>query len=180
MKLQTVDEAIAKRESEDLAPPSREFVVRGHPALEGKLAERFPNAGERAAFVNRSLSLADLAMAHAWALRRLEERYSADQVALLNQSGRQTLELLVRDHVATIREEIAREEELVRPLLDPIQTEYESSGRPINGEDWRRSVLEMFESVQKVAEDVSPKRFLVIFNSPSLGQRYSCRFFQMK
>ncbi len=154
LKLQTVDEAAVKRESDELTLSNREIVVTGHPVLEGKLAQQFPNAEERAVFVNRTLSLADLAMAHVWALRRLEERYSADQVAVLNQSGRQTLELLVRDHVATIREEIAKEEELVRPLLDSIETEHDSSGKFVNRQDWRRSVQEMFESVQKVQEDV--------------------------
>jgi len=157
--LQTVDEAVAKQESEDLVPPSREPVVTGHPALEDKLAQRFPNSDERAAFVNRTLSLADLAIAHAWALRRLEERYTVSQMALLNQSGRQTLELLVRDHVATIGEEIGKEQELFRPFLDSIQTEHDSSGKSLGREDWRGSVQEVFESVEKVQEDV--RRLLV-------------------
>ena len=154
VRVQTVEEAVAKRQVEDVAPPSRGVIVTGHPALEEELVKRFPSPDLRAAFVNRALSLAGLATDHAWALRRLEERYSADQVALLNQPGRQTLELLVRDHVATIREEIVSEEELVHPLLDPGQNEHESPAQSQAQANWRKSVHEMFDSVQEVQEKV--------------------------
>ncbi len=76
------------------------------------------------------------------------------------------MELLVRDHVATVREEISREEELVRPLFDSIRTEDETSGTALSGEDWRKSVEEMFGSVQKVEEDV---RRLLAGSSDTLG-----------
>jgi len=155
VRLRTVDEATAERQAEETAPPSREVAVSGHPALEERLVERFPKVGERSAFVNRGLALFDQALAHAWALRHLEERYTTGQVGLLSQSDRQTLELLMRDHVATIRQGISDGEQFLEPILDRAPTTAVNAGSVPTEEDWRKFVHEMFQSVQEIQTDVA-------------------------
>ena len=155
VKLRTVDEAVADRQSEEMAPPSRGLAVSGHPALEERLVERFPNVEERSAFVNRGLALFDQALAHAWALRRLEERYIPDQVGLLSQSDRQTLELLVRDHAATIRQGISDGKLFLEPFVVRAPTTDVNPEDLRTEVDWRKSVQEVFQSVQQIQADVA-------------------------
>ncbi len=155
VRLRTVEEAVAEGGSQDIAPPDREVAVSGHPGLEEKLVEVFPNVEERSAFVNRVLGLFDQALAHAWALRRLEERYGSDQIAPLTQSDRQTLELLVRDHVATIREEISDGEESLERLRVRVAPMPVNPGNLSAAEDWRESMHEMFNSLQRIQGDVT-------------------------
>src|SRR6266699_961123 len=150
IRLHTVEEAMAERGSQEIAAPDREVAVSGHPALEERLVERFPNVRERSAFVNRALGLFDQALAHAWALRHLEERYTPDQVGLLSQSDRQTLELLMRDHVATIRQGISDGEQLLGPFVLRTPTTLENPGKPRTEEDWRKSEHEVFQSVEEI------------------------------
>src|SRR5260370_449937 len=135
VRLRTVDEAIAERQSEEMAPPSLEVAVSGHPALDERLVERFPYIVERSAFVNRRLALFDQVLAHACALRHLEERYTPDQVGLLSQSGRQTLELLMRDHVGTIRQGISDGEQFLEPLAIRAPSKPANPGSPRPAED---------------------------------------------
>ena len=73
------------------------------PVLEKMLASRFPNPTERAAYVNTVLAYADTALARAWALRRLQQRYTADVVTMLSTRSQQSLLMLVRDHGAEMR-----------------------------------------------------------------------------
>ncbi len=155
IRLHTVEEAMAERGSQEIAAPDREVAVSGHPALEERLVERFPNVRERSAFVNRALGLFDQALAHAWALRHLEERYTPDQVGLLSQSDRQTLELLMRDHVATIRQGISDGEQLLGPFVLRTPTTLENPGKPRTEEDWRKSEHEVFQSVEEIQADVA-------------------------
>ena len=155
IRLRTVEEAMAEGGAQDIAPPDREVAVSGHPALEERLVERFPNVEERIAFVNRGLGFFDQALAHAWALRHLEERYTPDQVGLLSQSDRQTLELLMRDHVATIRQGISDGEEFIQPLVLGPATPAVNLGSLRTEEDWRKFVHGVFQSVQEIQGDVS-------------------------
>jgi hypothetical protein len=154
VKLRSVNDALSEEEPREIAPSSREIVVTGHPALEGKLLVHFPNVEERSAFVNRALALFDEGLAHAWALRRLEERYTPDQLSSLSQSDRQTLELLIRDHVASIRQEILDGGQLLGPLVARPTTAVPNPAGASGREDWRHSVRELFDSVQKTQIDV--------------------------
>jgi hypothetical protein len=155
IRLRTVEEAVAERQPEETAPPTRGVAVSGHPALEDRLVESFPNVGERSAFVNRGLGFFDQALAQAWALRHLEERYTSDQVGLLSQSDRHTLELLMRDHVATIRQGLSDGEQFLEPVIVRAPTTSVNPGGLRAEEDWRKFVHEVFQSVQEIQGDVA-------------------------
>jgi hypothetical protein len=72
-------------------------------ALQEALAARMPVPADRAAFVNETLARADEALARAWALRRLAERYPSRDVTSLSRLSSQSLAALVDDHTAALR-----------------------------------------------------------------------------
>jgi hypothetical protein len=93
-------------------------------------------------------------MAHAWALRRLEERYSDRQANQLDLSTRSTLQLLAKDHIATIQSQIAATSKLLTPLLDwPSSPDLPARAKVTTG-NWQESVLYTFESVETVQQEV--------------------------
>jgi len=155
VRVRSVDEATATQETEELTPPNRVVAVSGHPVLEEKLVERFPKVEDRSAFVNRALGMFDQALAHAWALRRLEERYTGEEVERLSQADRQTLELLIRDHVATTRQELFDGEAALQSLDLQPATAPGNEGNVATEEDWRPLLNAVFDSVQKTERDVA-------------------------
>jgi len=94
-------------------------VIAGRPAVEQELEELFPVSEARAAFVNETVELVQDAMAQAWALRRLGNRYTPDMVMELSSGSQQTLELLIRDHVSVLRQDVDGVRNRVSPLLSP-------------------------------------------------------------
>jgi RNA polymerase sigma factor (sigma-70 family) len=72
-------------------------------AVQEALAARMPAPADRAAFVNETLARADDALARAWALRRLAERYQPRDITGLSPRSSQSLAALVDDHTATLR-----------------------------------------------------------------------------
>lgn len=83
------------------------------------------NVGEAVTrFSNRVISLADGALAEAWALRRLAERYGSAPRRALGPESRWLLEVMVRDHMAAL---VARGRR-VRGLLGPVLAEIGGAG----------------------------------------------------
>src|SRR5882724_805948 len=152
VQLKTVDEAAAAQPATDVIPTTTATLVSGSPALQEVLIQRFPNPDDRKAYVDRVLKLSDGTLAHAWALRRLEERYTSGDVAQLDQIGRQTLELLIRDHVAVIREQVSSEKHLVASVLSvtsSVNTGPLADEALLSGPDgWRLSIREILDSSQ--------------------------------
>ena len=172
----TVAEAVARQNEaaarQQAASPSLEVpvvTVTGTPALQRRLEERFPNVEERAAFVNQVLTAANAAMAHTWALRRLSERYTQQDVARLSRPAQQTLELLIRDHVAAVRQKLETEKQLVAPLLPPPP----AAERLAAPNDWRSGVTQLFSSLQNFQENAA-----ALFAGSNPAPQTSARDFQ--
>src|SRR5882724_10412089 len=152
VQLKTVDEAAAAQPATDAIPTTTATLVSGSPALQEVLLQQFPNPDDRKAYVDRVLNLSDGTLAHAWALRRLEGRYTSGDVAQMDQVGRQTLELLIRDHVAVIREQLSSEKHLVASVLSvtsSVNTGPLADEALLSGPDgWRLSIREILDSSQ--------------------------------
>jgi len=141
-------------------PPA--IIIAGRPAFEQQLEERFPAAEARAAFVNETVELVQDAMAQAWALRRLGNRYTPDVVKELSVGSQQTLALLIRDHVSVLRQDVDEVRVRVSSLFSP---EFLRSGPPPASDlplspetaasDWRGIVMSVFSETQRVNDNAS-------------------------
>lgn len=151
--LQTVDEA-SQVAVPTMAEVGRVTVVNQQPALESQLMERFPDEEKRRQFVDQTLNAVDLAMAHAWAVRRIEERYPGPQLGPLDPSDRQMLQLMVRDHLAMIEEQVVVVDRSLRMLPGWPSEGPNSDGEALTAEQWRNSMMTMFTDVKTMQEDV--------------------------
>jgi hypothetical protein len=102
-------------------------------------------------------------LAQSWALRRLRDHYGPEAVAQLSRGSQQTLELLIRDHVLVLRQNVDEARDMVATIVspDPSADALErtnldmppSTSAPLN--DWRYSVAEIFPEVQEVNENIA-------------------------
>jgi len=148
--------------SEGVEAPSAIAVI-GSCALQQQLEERYPKAEDRAAFINRAVELVQESAAQAWALRRLRDRYGPETVVQLRRGSRQTLELLIRDHVSVLRQHVDEVRDTVATVVSPeLSAEVPaqptldtpmSSLAPVT--DWRYDVAEIFPEVQRVNENTA-------------------------
>jgi hypothetical protein len=76
---------------------------------------------DRAAFVNDTLARADEALARAWALRRLADRYQPRDVTALSRRSSQSLATLVEDHTAALRTAVDVLITRVTPLVEAAE-----------------------------------------------------------
>jgi hypothetical protein len=148
--------------SDDVTRLERSAVATaGRPALQQQLEELFPIAENRAAFVNETLELLQDAMAQAWALRRLGNRYTPDMVTELRSGSQQTLELLIRDHVSTLRQDVDEVRNRVSPFLSPTPvksvplTSMPDAHLSPEGatSDWHSTILIVFSETQRVHDN---------------------------
>jgi hypothetical protein len=138
-------------------------AFKGRRALEQQLEQRYPKAEDRSAFINGVVELVQEALAQAWALRRLRDHYGPETVAQLSRGSRQTLELLIRDHVLVLRQNVDEARDMVATIVSPDSTADvpgrsnlelpTSASGPVN--DWRYNVTEIFPEVQEVNENIA-------------------------
>jgi hypothetical protein len=94
-----------------------------HLPIEKELQEYFHDAAAVENFSRQAAGLTKTLMAHAWAIRRLAERYPAagpHGESMLGPSGHQLLQTMRRDHRRAMSETTEELRVLVRPVLQPI------------------------------------------------------------
>jgi hypothetical protein len=69
---------------------------------------------------NQALRKADAALAEAWALRRLQERFSTQPFSQVRPPAEVLLETMARDHIASLRARTAEIRELLTPVLSSL------------------------------------------------------------
>ena len=186
LRLQTVEEAATHQNpvvgdrsegienqiaQETMASPNLEVrpnespvgAFNGRRALEQQLEDHYPKAEDRSAFINGVVELVQDALAQAWALRRLRDHYGPETVAQLSRGSRQTLELLIRDHVSVLREKVDGARDMVATIASPEpaadmpgpSSVTASMFSNVSVDDWRTNVTEIFPEVQEVNESVA-------------------------
>jgi hypothetical protein len=135
--------------------PDAILLVEDQPLLQSTLKAKFPDLDARKEYVDSTLEAARVAMAHAWAVRHLQERYSPGVSPSLEPSARQMLELLIRDHVTAIRGEVEIESELLKQVLPRIPVSANDAAMSCSGSEWRSSSEATFECLQKIQDDSS-------------------------
>jgi hypothetical protein len=128
VQVQTVAEALAAQQGGklDVSPPHRSTPMTIHASrfpLEGRLEQYFRDRGgstevslQITALANRALSLSDAVMADTWALSRLAEQFPGTGRNVLTASSRWLLEIMARDHTASLRVTL----DSIRHLLEPV------------------------------------------------------------
>ena len=121
------------------AIPSQDRV----PLLKEVLDRTFISRDERLDFVNRCLADSDGALSHAWALKRLADKYSeAEEQRLKPESDRKLHEML-RVHL----QELGRENDGLKPLLALLPPS--NAGTPTIPAGWRTKIISLFFAVQQ-------------------------------
>ncbi len=105
---------------------------------------------------NESVSLCAAAMAEAWAMRRLAERYSATEQSSLSPADRQRLDQMLLIHARRIGARIRRLQSLLVPVLTELSGEPDgamldsSGGSAPSATDWAERTLAIFHEVKQL------------------------------
>jgi hypothetical protein len=136
-------------------------VPNASPLLKDVIDSAFPSREGRLAFTDQCLADSDVALSHAWALKRLVDRYSAAEEQLLKPDSDQKLFEMLRAHI----EELNRANDGLSPLLDllPGRGATAAMAMPAN---WRARILALFWAVQQQDRLVSS----LVAGSQSDGQ----------
>lgn len=119
------------------------------PLLRDTLDHAFSSPDERLAFIDRCLFASDTAVAHAWALKRLADRYSDPNPRGLNSGSRSKLEEMLRAHL----QELGRANGDLDPLVKLARAP--AAGPPVSSSNWQDEVLALFAAVEQQDRDVT-------------------------
>lgn len=106
---------------------------------------------------NEAVSLSESILAEAWSLRRLAERYGRTRTTDLRPRARWLLEVMFRDHVASLREQTER----ARQRLEPVMSYVAQQSSPllllepdlspgVADTSWRDDALTLFYRADKL------------------------------
>jgi hypothetical protein len=113
------------------------------PLLKAILEMSFVSRDERLAFENRCLADSDAALSHAWALKRLVDRYGEAEEQRLKPDSDQKLREMLRAHL----QELGRGNDGLKPLLALLLP---SDARiPTIPTEWRERIVALFGAVQQ-------------------------------
>jgi anti-sigma factor RsiW len=112
------------------------------PLLHDTFDRSFSSPDEKQAFIDRCLVASDDALAHAWALKRLADRYS-------DQNGQAKLQEMVRAHL----QELGRANNNLDPLGKLLRTP--GAAAPVIPSNWRDQVIALFAAVEQQDRDVT-------------------------
>jgi hypothetical protein len=165
LHIETVAQAAEHQQASSVSGPVRVAVMAGAtPLLEASLKQRFPDVDQRTAYINQTLSLAQGASARAWALNRLAERYTSQQIALLDTASRQRLGMLLGDHLAALREDSNRLQNQLGQVLsstsntaaaNTASSKFASPETQERTDDWCTHAHRVHSSVETVNESVA-------------------------
>lgn len=122
---------------------AKEAPVASAPPLGGDLlAKEFPSSSERTYFVDAWLAASDKALSHAWALKRLAERYREKEESRLTPESVDKLREMLQTHLQAVGQANADVDSLLKLLPHP------SDAPDIAPADLRTGILLLFRQVQ--------------------------------
>lgn len=157
VNLKTVEEATRSAtagpvSAEEPSSEGRLEVGGGALPLGEMLAQRQKvNDEEIKELSNTALALSEAALAEAWALRRLAERYTPAELARLNPQSRRKLTLIVRDHLKALRGRIESIRALLTPALQSVAGDRPESAPSVAWEtSWPAFSAPLFKTLQRM------------------------------
>jgi hypothetical protein len=112
-----------------------------------------PASQQIAQLTTRAVSLSQATLSHAWALRRLVERYGGRDKALPARS-RWLLEVMIRDHGAGLETGNRRLTELLVPVLSAASAPYRAATGQPEASEWTQASLDLFETANVIDQHV--------------------------
>jgi hypothetical protein len=123
---------------------SKEASVAAASPLGGELlAKEFPSSSQRTYFVDAWLSASDKALAHAWALKRLAERYTEKEESRLTPESVDKLREMLQTHLQAVGQANADVDSLVKLLPHFADTPNVAPA------DLRTGIVLLFRQVQE-------------------------------
>jgi hypothetical protein len=113
------------------------------PLLKDVLERAFTSPEQRREFVDGCLAASDTELSHAWALKKLVDRYSEPEERLLKTESQDKLREMLRTHLQQLADANAGLDPLIG-LLPGSRAQ-----RPDAPGDWRASILTLFAQVQQ-------------------------------
>jgi hypothetical protein len=113
------------------------------PLLKDVLDLAFTSNEQRREFVDRCLNASDTELSHAWALKKLVDRYSQSEERLLKTESQDKLREMLRTHLQQLADANAGLDPLIE-LLPGSRAQ-----KPDVPENWRTSILALFAQVQQ-------------------------------
>jgi len=163
----------ASRTAADAGEPVTEPAAPGQMPIEPEL-RRVLEAGhssddldaEVAGFSNQAIGLSLDCWREAWALRRLAKRYEGGSLAELDRTSRWLVEVMIRDHLTSLRSSLAELAALLRPLgIVSTATGDVAPARP--EADWTAASAGLLDAMVRMDDEV--RRLFSIASGPPTG-----------
>jgi len=113
------------------------------PLLKDALDRAFTSRDQRLEFVDRCLAASDTELSHAWALKKLVDRYSEAEERLLKTESQDKLREMLRTHLQQLADANGGLDPLIELLPGSRAQKSEVPG------DWRAGILALFAQVQQ-------------------------------
>ena len=102
-------------------------------------------------FSSQLLDMTEAMMSHAYALRRLADRFSRDLEASLSVADRRVLQSLNREHTSAIKQQTAQMEQLLKPVLLPLGgISPGATTSRVHSVSWQPATEELFQNARNV------------------------------
>ena len=123
--------------------PGKSAAASSAPLLKDALDRAFTSPEQRREFVDRCLAASDTELSHAWALKKLVDRYSESEERLLKNESQDKLREMLRTHLQQLADASAGLDQLMELLPSSRAQKPEVPG------DWRARILALFAQVQQ-------------------------------
>ena len=139
----TAPAAVDRPTASNPSVPGKSVPASSTPLLKEVLDSAFTSTEQRREFVDRSLAASDTELSHAWALKKLVDRYSEPEQRLLKIESKSKLEEMLRAHLQQVGAANADLDLLIGLLPSSSVQHHDVPG------SWRASILALFALVQR-------------------------------
>jgi hypothetical protein len=139
----TAPRAVDRPAASNPSAPGKSVPASSTPLLKDALDTTFTSPEQRREFVDGCLAASDTELSHAWALKKLVDRYSESEERLLKIESKAKLGEMLRMHLEQLGAANAELDSLIELLPSSLAQHSDVAG------NWRASILALFAQVQK-------------------------------
>lgn len=139
----TAPTAVDRPTASNRSVPGKSAPASSTPLLKDDLDRTFTSPDQRREFVDRCLAASDTELSHAWALKRLVDRYSEPEERLLKTESQDKLRQMLQTHLQQLADANAG----LNPLIELLPGS--RAQKPDVPGNWRTGILALFAQVQQ-------------------------------